>query len=175
MKKNFIGAAAAAVVLMVLFAACDNEPQEVKLVGYPLAAQVSSVTVTQTSNKYHIIVSWDAIKDGNGYKVYYQQEDKNTVDSFGAAQNDFTYPSASTVSGTYAYLDNLTANDDVDKWSAAISVKFTYTSYGLTYTRGTLPPGTYRFGVQSSDTDPNHKDSDIKWSDYITVAAPANL
>jgi len=160
MKRKLIGAALAAVVLMILFAACSDEPQ---LVAWQPAKSVAAVTPEQTTDKYYVLIKWDAIEDGTNYQVYVQEEGKKTVYQFGGGQNSNIY---SPTTGFPSI-----PNTDRDKWSKIISVEYTIT--GTTYTDGELPNGKkYRFGVVTEDIKPSHSSSEIKWSDYISVAAP---
>jgi len=171
MKKRIIGAVIAAVVMMLLFAACSDEPQ---LVAWEKAEKVAKVDVTQISGFYFVIISWDAAKNGTGYDVYAQQKDTKTLISCGYGQNKLTYRVGST--GTPLTSIDSIDNTEIDKWSKCIAVQYTYI-YGTggsatTYTRGDLPPGTYRFGVQTRTALTNTNPSDIKWSDDFTVIGP---
>jgi len=173
MKKRIIGAIIAAIVMALLFAAC-GDPQ---IVEQSKASTVDAVNVAQISSNYFVVVSWTATKDASGYNVFIQQQDKNTINSITGAQNSKIYrapPSGSTLYQPY-YID-IADNDDIDAWSTYISVQFTLGTGGSVYKSGTLPADTsYRFGVQTISPLPNKTNSDIKWSEYVRVVAPANL
>jgi len=153
MKKRLIGAVLTAVVLMVLFAACSNDPQEVSVVSMKQADAPSNVKAVQTTDKQYVIVTWDAAQNGVSYGVYAQLEGKKTVFSVGGyAQNYYTY---STKDG------DTSTNDDIDKWSLR------YRLYSLDDLIGSV-----RFGVIAEDIDATSQFSGVSWTDYITVVAP---
>jgi fibronectin type 3 domain-containing protein len=140
-----------AVVLLLLFTACDST-QDVKIVGYEQAKAVASVEAKQTTeDRYYVIVTWDAVENGTRYKVYAQEDGKKSIRSIGNGQNYFTY---STVG------DEFRVNTDIDKWSFRLDITYTWVV------------GKYRFGVTAMDINPNHSASDIVWSEYITIVAP---
>lgn len=173
-----MGAVIAAIVLMALSASCAPDVQDVNIVGYEQAGQVSSVTVSQIGSNYYVLISWDAVKNGTDYLVYYQQDGKKTANYLGNGQNQSTI---STTTGTTYSPPSLvyTRNTDLDKWSTTISIQYTssYTFGGTTTTStsGVLAPGTYRFGVATNDINPLNTTSDVKWSAPFTVAAPAGI
>jgi hypothetical protein len=151
MKKKLIGVLIAVVFLMVMFATCSDEPQEVKVVGYDVnASEVASVTV-ETSKDY-VLITWDGVENGTGYTVYYQKEKTKTVTQLGGGWH---YRSYDVTTGT----STKDTDPDPDKWSyLAGTNKFHVT-------------GNYRFGVQTIDADPAHRSSGIKWSDYYPITA----
>jgi len=170
--KRIFGAAFAAMMVLALFAGCDTEPQEVKVVGFAQAGAPSNVKAVQTTDKNYIIVYWDASKDGESYNVYVQQKDKKTHKWVSEGNNSFSY---STTDGTYRSWSSsggyvYSTNTDADKWSARIGVGSITTV--LNSSSEPVPAGTYRFGVSAESTSPEQQNSDIKWSDYITVANP---
>jgi len=173
MKKRLMSAAIAAVVLMALFAACG---EEVQTVANETAKQVGTITVTQLANNYYVVISWDAVEDGTGYSVYAQPEGKKTVIQLysSSASNTNTYSNTDPVSDNY----KSTPNSDIDKWNYIANVKYTQktgssSSPTITYP-GDVPSGSVRFGVQTRNALPNHEYSEIKWSDYVTITAPAD-
>jgi len=171
MKKRILGAVIAAVVMMLLFAACSDEPQ---LIAYETADKVSAVNVAQIGSNYFVIVSWSAAKDGSGYRVYAQQSGTKSIIDCGWGQNEDVYSSkAGTVGSPYSYLDTKPNIGAIDSWSKCIEVQYQVTyGTGILATSeidGDLPSGSWRFGVQTVSPYPNTANSDIKWSDYISV------
>jgi len=181
MKKRILGAVIAAVVMMLLFAACSDEPQ---LIAYETASKVSSVSATQFGSNYYVVVSWSAAKDGSGYRVFAQQSGTKSIIDCDYGQNISVYSpkiagitGGPTVGNPSSYLDTQ-PNTDPDAWSKLIRVQYTVTSGnssgGGTITstiNGDLPSGIWRFGVQTVSPYPNTTYSDIKWSEYVTVAS----
>jgi len=171
MKKRLIGAAIAAVVLMTLFAACGDD---VQTIAYDEAEQVGDITVTQIAKNYYVVISWDAVEDGTGYSVYAQQEGKKTVINLGSGNNSNTYSNYSPETENV----KSTPNSDIDKWVKVVDVKYNkidvYGESSYITPQGSFPSGSFRFGVQTNTLLPNHEDSEIKWSDYITITAPAD-
>ena len=156
MKKRLIGAVLSAVVLMILFTACSDDTQEVRIVGYAQADTVSRVSVEQTSITYnnairYVIITWDAIENGTDYTVYVKQDGKKSIVSLGSGTNAYSY---STADGSS------TNNYDFDKWSLRIKASDIVGT-------GSYISSSYRFGVSASDSNPNHTYSDIVWSDTI--------
>jgi hypothetical protein len=147
---------------MVMFAACSDEPQEVKIVGYDVkASKVASVTV-ETSNDY-ILITWDAVENGTDYYIYDQKEKSKTVSTLYNGNNITNNLEGPDNYGSFNSSTGVWTNGtDPDKWSFLIHISW-FTGYN----------GSYRFGVQTIDADPNKSASDIKWSDYKQITAPA--
>jgi len=190
MNKKIIGAVIAAVVLIVAFAACSDEPQEVNVVDYDYqgnAKQVAAVNVAQVDSNYNLILTWEAAQDGTGYDVYCQKEGTKTVKQLNGMgpTNEGSF-SANTPAvnqkgpAGLKWTDNKT---NPDNWTFAIAVQYTETTtYGTgvgaisnSQLRGNLPPGSYRFGIRTYDAINRHSPSDIKWTTYTPVAAPADV
>jgi hypothetical protein len=148
MKKRLISVLIAVVFLMVMFAACSDDPQEVKIVGTSSSSSASNVNAVLTGDKESAILTWDAAQNAYEYDICVQQEGKKTVErASGSASNEYTYNASGVGS----------ANLDVDKWAAKISVRY-YTT------------GKYRFGVIANVVGGSvANSSDIKWSNYIEL------
>jgi len=127
---------------------CDNGATNI---SYAKSPQVSSVTVTKTTDKRFFIISWDAIAgEANSYTLHFKQDGKVSSSSISGAQNLYKYDPA-----TGAQLPN----DNLDKWSARVN--------SLNASAG----GSYCFGVRSSvgNYTVMTTSSDIKWSNSFTV------
>jgi len=137
-------------VIGIVFAGCSDDNVGI---NYKKLPQVSSVTVTKTTNNRYYIVSWDAVKgDGNKYTVYLKKDGKKSFSSLGNGQNFYKYDPATG--------DQIN-NDNLDKWAYRVSRLEAPTA------------GPYFFGVRTGE-DPsfnNTIDSDIKWAAGITVTA----
>jgi len=167
--KRIFAAAIAAMTVLAFFAGCDTEPQDVKVVGTAKAAAPSNVTAEQTLDKEKILVKWVAAKDASGYDIYVQEEGKKT-------QSTITYD-GSNVYATNSYVFSSAngnyvsgGNPDVDNWSCIFDVR--RISNKVDSTGNQIPAGKYRFGVTAYNTTPGQTNSDIKWSDYISVSNP---
>jgi len=118
---------------------------------YVKSPQVSSVTVTKTTNNRFFIISWDAIAgEANSYSLHFKQDGKVSSSSISGAQNLYKYDPATG--------DQL-PNDNLDKWSARVN--------SLNASAG----GSYCFGVRASvgNYTVMTTSSDIKWSNSFTV------
>ena len=144
MKKGLIGAVIAAVVLMVLFPACG--PSEVKIVELTKSSAPSSVSASCTSRI--LTLKWEAADNATKYYIVGQQKDVKDIiwtDSIDPS-DAFSTSSGLTKSGNvYTYIYNLQSYDI----SSA---------------------GSYRFGINARSYN-GMQESDIVWSDYVTVAA----
>jgi hypothetical protein len=156
-KSVFWGMLALALTVSFTVVGCGDPLQEggkVKI-DYDKASAVDAVTAVLSTDKTFVIISWDAVEDVKAYDVFYQQKEKNTVlpDAGypGSAQNAVIYKADGSAS---------TANTDFDKWSAKLTIP------------ATLQRGKdYRFGIQTSSVVSGVSQSDIVWSEYITVPA----
>ena len=141
-------------VLGITVVSCDNGTTSDNVgINYVKSPQVSSVTVTKTTNKQFFIISWDAIAgEANSYSLYFKQDGKVSSTAISGAQNVYKYDSA-----TGAQLPN----DNLDKWSARVN--------SLNASAG----GSYCFGVRASvgSYTVMTTSSDITWSDSFTVTA----
>ena len=176
MKRKMIGAVVAAVVLMAFFAACDNGAQDVKSVGQIQPDAPASVSAVQSKDKYAVILTWDAVKDGTSYSVYYQIDGKKTIGQLSNGQNQYTYNPAD---GTNQADDGKTLyNTDVDKWSASLTIDPDYKIGGTVIKSTTRYLGKVKFGVRANAYIPGtgwgtgNSSSDITWSAPIDVTAP---
>jgi len=157
MKKRLYFAAVAATALLVIFASCNNDPQEVKIAGQATAGGPSKVTAVQLNDKSGTIVSWEAAQNAVDYNVYWQLKDKKTINIANSAEATNRY--------IYSVAGGQTLNADSDKWNAFVDYA------------GSLQVGQVRFGVQAMVITPGGalegmgQVSDIVWSDYIAVAA----
>ena len=172
MKRKMIGVAVAAVVLMAFFAACDNGAQDVKTIGYLVADAPTGVKAAQTTDKNYVIITWDAVQNGTGYTVYWQLDGKKTITQLFSGGSY----SGNSNSFTYAVADGKESpNSDVDKWSGLLEIDPTYKIGDTEFKSPYL--GKIRFGVRANVLVPGSgstgNTSDVVWSDYITVAAPA--
>jgi len=146
-EKAIFGAIAVAAALMVLFAACGNDPQDVNLAG-PKAPQVSKVVFKTVATGY-VSVSWDGVESTSAsYNVVFQLKGNKTLFSGTSASPDYT----NTVSG-----DTFTRFFTTSPTSSTISP-----SVAL------ITGKEYRAGVYNSD-ERYSASSDIVWSDYISA------
>jgi len=200
MKKRLMSAAIVAVVLMALFAACGDD---VQTVANETAKQVETITVTQLAKNYKVLVSWDAVEGGTGYRVYAQVDGKNSIISNGGSSNNYgdiwgwNQTNYSNETPESEYLKETPNASAVDNYVCTLNVQYIYTDYDLvwdstagkyvpdkdangnpiinnTSIQGIIPAGRVRFGVQTYTANPNQQPSEIKWSDPVTIAAPAD-
>lgn len=155
-KLGFVGMLALALVFGVLFAACSNVTQVEGTVSTKesKASTVENVAAVKTGNGLYVIVTWDAAEDATSYRVVYQEKDKKTL--------QWASDNASN-SSIYSTNDGSTEdNTDIDKWSKRITIGTRDSTFRVGI--------TYRFGVMAeSSIDNTTGNSDIVWTDYITV------
>jgi len=109
--------------------------------------EVSSVTVTKTTDNRYYIVTWTGIAGADSYRVYAQQNGKNSMLSLGTGQNTYVYSQADA--GT-------SANTNSDAWS-------------FRYLASNLSAGlSIKFGVQANNVIGNWSKA-VKWSSAITT------
>jgi len=153
-KKIWMGMLVILLVFEMVVVGCDNGTTNDNVgISYEKAPQVSSVTVTKTTNNQFFIVSWDAIAgDGNSYQVMFKQDGKKSSSSIGSGQNIYKYDPSTG--------DQL-ANNDLDKWSYRVS------------SLNASAAGSYCFGVRASlgSYTVMSTYSDIKWANSFTVTA----
>jgi hypothetical protein len=90
-NKNFLkavlgtaGMLAAALVLGMAVAGCDDGTQDVNVLDKKTDGP-SNVKAIQTTDKNFVILSWDAASGASNYSVYYQKDGKKTINpSYGA-------------------------------------------------------------------------------------------
>jgi hypothetical protein len=145
-KKLWLGILVIVLVLGMTVVSCGNGVTSDNVgISYAKPPQVSSVTVTKTTNKQFFIISWDAVAgEANGYSLYFKQDGKVASTSISGVQNLYKYDPATG--------DQL-PNENLDEWSARISGLDSFASAG----------GSYCFGVRTNSTN------DITWSDSFTV------
>jgi hypothetical protein len=161
MKKRLISVLIAVVFLMVMFAACSDEPQEVKVVGQSMSnPTVNSVTVVKSNDNKSVILTWDAVENGTAYTVYWQREGKKTVERIGSEVYDYSDSPLKFIGWWKTYNAALVSSDntDQDKWTAV-------------YTFNTATPSAkYRFGISASVVGAGSLNTtSIKWSEYIQI------
>jgi len=193
MKKRLIGAALIAVILMVAFAACEDET----VVVWPTASKASNVTAVQSADKTHVIITWDAAKDAIGYGdwISVQKDGKNQSDNLwisdevlrpgtgtwvddGMGGTTWVPPSwdpsgnirpTNTVKVKTNDASGITTepNTDVDKWLAIVTVVPSASAAGSDITAG-----SFKFGVKTRNAKPNEAVSDIAWSKPVSLTSP---
>jgi len=153
MKKRLIGIALIAVVLMIMFSACEQT------VVFPTASRPSDVTASLLNAAY-VKVTWKAAEDASSYNIYYQKDGTKTIsksNSYGT--NSYTY--LADGNSSYTSVPNL----DPDSWSALLSIG--YASSGA----GSLSNGSFKIGVQAESPYPNKAASDIEWSENLVFVS----
>ena len=164
-KKIWMGMFVLLLVFGIVVVSCDNGDNSTTIDEVSIKTQkppqVSSVTVTKTTNNLHYIVSWDAIGDDStaySYSVYFKQDGKKSSTSISGAQNLYKYDPAT---------GDQIANDDLDKWSCRVSSLTSLASAA----------GSYCFGVRTSGgaTIFTSTASDVKWGNSITVTATPQM
>jgi len=147
-----------------MFAACSDET----VVVSPTASKPSEVKAVQSQDGSVIIITWVAAKNALSYNVYFQEEKKNTVISFGTTGNNRGYVILD--SATLGVQTDLNKQGP-DNWYALLGVT---PSTDTTAKAGDIIGGkSYKFGVQTRyTTDPNDTYSDIAWSKTIPVTNP---
>ena len=148
-KMSLVGMLVVVLTLGVVFTACENEPQEVKIV-LTKANAVSKVMAINTSSatssyySYQATLSWDAVGDVSDYEVFVQEQEKKTIGELSV---------------------NITSSlTDIDKKTATVSL-----GSGTSSTPSLLGK-SYRFGVRTTplSSSVNTTYSDIVWSDYVS-------
>jgi hypothetical protein len=145
-NKLIVAALAAALFCGLAFTACENVTN-MKLV-YDKAETVDKVNAVKFSVGNGVILSWEAPDDATGFDVYIRKADGNTVrplDSLHPAPVVYNPDGVSFTPGT-----------NLDHWECAVP--------GAGY-----PSGAYEFGVRTKTWKSNVLDSDIKWSDSVTL------
>jgi hypothetical protein len=153
MKKRLISVLIAVVFLMVMFAACSDEPQEVKVVGYDTsnssASNIKAVRATGVGSL--VIVTWDAAENASNYNLYVKQEGKKTITdaSSNYKGNGFSYGADGIAN---------TPNTDVDKWTAIVNLA-----------NDIYPAGSsFRIGVRATVIGNGDLSANgIKWSEPV--------
>jgi hypothetical protein len=153
-RKLWLGILVIVLVLGITVVSCDDGSTNDKVsISMDKAPQVSSVTVTKTTNNKHFIVSWDAVAgEGSGYTLYFKQDGKVSSTSVSGAQNLYKYDPATG--------DQL-PNDNLDKWSARVSSLAQYATAAGSYCFGVVTSAGFAFLTATY--------SDIKWSDSFAV------
>jgi hypothetical protein len=161
-KKNFglVGMSVMVLALGFLFTACE-QVQEVTgsvEVSSPKVSAVSGVDAKTTSNGEYVILRWNAVGDGGDYYLYYHEEGKKTIGNLSSSGNN----NAQNLN-TYSLLDGTsTDNDDVDKWSARVSIR------GYGYASSLFGGKKVQFGIRTIPIlGSNGASSDIVWSPYL--------
>ncbi|GHU96674.1 hypothetical protein FACS189483_00340 [Spirochaetia bacterium] len=156
-KLQKVGILACALVLSLVVAGCENGIQEIEGnvgINTNKAPQVSSVTVTKTTDGQYYIVSWDAVAEDVSYALYFKQEGKkSSINTSGNPQNAQKFATADGAPSV---------NDDSDKWSVRI------TSTPATFA------GSFSYGVRTSSSSGSvvtSAPSDIKWSAPFALTA----
>jgi len=146
-KKIRTGILVILLVFGIIAVSCSDDNVSI---NYKKAPQVSSVTVTKTTNNQYYIVSWDAVESDIGYYVYFKQAGKESSSYIGSGQN---YNKYDPVTG------NSINNDDLDKWSYQVD------------SLNAPAAGSYCFGVRTylSNSTVSSTGSDVKWAAGITV------
>jgi ABC-type antimicrobial peptide transport system permease subunit len=162
MKKRLISVLIAVVFLMVMFAACSDEPQEVNIADYSASGpSVGKVEAKVGTNLKKVIVTWEAANNATGYNVYYQKEGVKAPSSIGSGLNNY-YTYDGNGDQTYA-SGSPVYNTDPNKWTAIFDIPTTTNPY-------TFTSGKYKFGVQVKEVIGDaYNYFPVKWSDPIDV------
>jgi len=156
MKKRLIGMAITAIVMMVLFSACDVET----VITYKKASKPSNVDVKNLNSRW-LVVTWNAASNGTSYNVYFRKDGTKSIISAGSGKNDCTY-----VADGQLYYTTVT-NINPDQWSAVIPIIPLTTASATDVT----PGSSYKFGVRTNDIDTNNQGSDLAWTKSFLVVS----
>ncbi|GHV44885.1 hypothetical protein AGMMS49546_29590 [Spirochaetia bacterium] len=161
--KVILGIAALALVFGLVLTGCPTQVEGNVGVNWVAPAQVERVTVEKTTNNKYYIVSFKAVDNAGGYKVFLksQGDDKHrTTEISGTSSSAITKYDLATGAPQ--------ANEDLENYYIRIS-------------KNDLPniAGSYHVGVStvplrySGNNDV--RESDIKWTGSGTETAPITL
>ncbi|GHV42403.1 hypothetical protein AGMMS49546_20900 [Spirochaetia bacterium] len=165
--KVILGIAALALVFGLVLTGCPTQVEGNVGVNWTTPAQVGEIRVEKTTNSQYYIVSFDAVHEVSGYRVYLKSDGdgKQTISELTSSSN-ISGPTAGSKFDTATGVQQ--RNDNPEKWYVRIS-------------KNALPQiaGSYRIGVVTVPVRTYSNDireSDIKWTEtapIILTAGPA--
>ena len=141
-KIMFLGSLCLILALGLVFTGCKNEVQKVEYasIGAPKNVQASYDTTNS-----RLEVTWDAVKDANGYQVVLTQKSAKT------------FMTLSTTSSIGPIYGDGSAIPDLDKWRARVG-------------SSNLPKGEFKVGVIATSRKNATNASSPGWApDLVTI------